>query len=99
MGNWFLKNLGDAMLAQDGLDQIEALFQSTYTEAGRPNDMALFIRHESEGRLHCDVLVYFSPAASAVARAVDAKRSARPSRDGLSLFAGSEMSWPMLFPK
>jgi len=85
------------MLASETLGQIEVLFRSEYAKAGRPNDMALFIRHESEGRLHCDVLLYFSPAASNVARAVDSHLCTRPSRDGLSLVVGNKGSWSVLF--
>jgi len=87
------------MLAPDVLSEIEALFRSEYAKAGHPYAMAMFLRHESEGRLHCDVLVYFSPAASAVARAVNAKPCARPTRDSLSLVVGTEESWAALFPK
>lgn len=98
MSIWFTKNLGDAMLAWESLDQIEELFLSVYGNAASPNDVAVFIRHESEGRLHCDVQAYFSPNSVVVAREVDADPCERPSLDGLSLFVGSEDSWLALFP-
>ena len=99
MSGWFSKNLGDAMLASDPLYRIEGLFSPEYARAGSPADMAVFMRHESEGRLHCEIKAYFSPAAAVVAKAVDADPCARPSRDGLSLLAGSMESWPALFPE
>ncbi len=96
---WFSKNLGDAMLACEPLGHIEQRFLSVWATADSPDGMAAFIRHESEGRLHCEVKVYFSPASVAVAREVDAEPCARPSPDGLSLFVGSEESWLELFPE
>ena len=59
---WFKKDLGDAMLAGEALVQLEACFQSTYPQ-GRSDKIAIFIRHESEGHLHCEVKAYFSPDA------------------------------------
>jgi hypothetical protein len=99
MSGWFSKNLGDAMLASESLDHIETLFLSEYEKAARPGGMAVFVRHESEGHLHCVVKAYFSPAAVAVAGAVDADPCARPSLDGLSLLAGAKGSWLILFPE
>ena len=99
MKNWFVKNLGDAMLAGDQQDRITELFLSAYSEAGSPEEMAAFIRHESEGRLHCEVKIYFSPKSIAVAREVDAEPCERPSPDGLSILAGSQDSWEVLFPE
>jgi hypothetical protein len=96
---WFLKNLGDGMLASEPLDHLEELFLSEYTKADCPKEMAAFLRHESEGRLHCEVKVYFSPASVDVAREVDAEPCERPSPDGLSLLVGSEDSWLALFPE
>jgi hypothetical protein len=60
--------------------------------------MAVFTRHESEGRLHCKVTAYFSPAAGEVARAFGAQPCAKPARAGLGLLAGDKLSWPVLFP-
>jgi hypothetical protein len=99
MGVWYTKNLGDAMLAQDDLDQIKELFLSTYGNYINSNDVAVFIRHESEGHLHCEVKAYFSPAMAMMARKVDADPCNRPSTDGLSLLVGSELSWLFLFPE
>jgi len=98
MSNWFTRNLGDAMLAAESLDHIKTLFLSEYEKANSPKEMAVFIRHESEGRLHCEVKVYFSPATTIVAEAVDAVPCKKPSSDGLSLLTGSEESWSDFFP-
>ncbi len=98
MSIWFKKNLGDAMLAGDSLEKIEAFFLSAYGKADSAKELAVFIRHESEGRLHCEVIAYFSPDSVIAAREFDADSCARPSRDGLSLLVGAADSWLVFFP-
>ena len=98
-GVWFSKNLGDAMWSWESLSQIEEVFTSAYTQADNPEEMALFTRHESEGRLHCEVVAYFSPASVAIAKEFDAVPCARPSPHGLALLVGSENFWLELFPE
>jgi hypothetical protein len=88
MGRWFSKNLGDAMLAWKDQARIETLFKTAYAKAGKPEDMALYIRHESEGRLHCEVIVYLTPASIDVAREINATSCEKPSSHGLGLLLG-----------
>ena len=76
----------------------DAFRRAEYERAGRPPDMAVFVRQESEGRLHCEVRAYFSPAAARVARALDAAPCNRPVPAGLDLLAGTPESWRALFP-
>lgn len=97
MNDWFCKHLGDGILAAAPLGRIEDLFRAEYARTGAPKDMALFVRQLSAGRLHCEVSVYFSPAAAAVARAVEAAPCGRPARNGLSLLAGADDCWAVLF--
>ena len=97
MSEWFTSNLGDAMLAGEALEHIKTLFMSAYAKSNGSNEMAIFVRHESEGRLHCEVLVYFSPATAQVAEAVDAIACNQPAPLGLGLLAGSEDAWSVLF--
>ena len=98
MNPWFYKNLGDAMMAFEALGDIENQFHSTYRVDPCPKEVAVFIRYNSEGHLHCQVEVYFSPASVALARALDADPCTRPSTSGLNLLLGSEGSWSALFP-
>ena len=88
MNSWFSKNLGDAMLATEDLADVNRLFRATHARLGQPKDMALYIRHESKGNLHCEVIVYLSPASVDVAREIDADTCERPSPDDLGLLAG-----------
>jgi len=87
------------MTASMPSSEIEEAFQARFLAAGRPAEMAVFTRPESEGRLHCEIMAYFSPAAAAVATAFDAQPCAKPVRAGLSLLAGTESSWLALFPE
>ena len=99
MSTWFTSNLGDAMLAAESLDQIKALFLSEYKKSDSPKKMAIFVRHESEGRLHCEVKVYFSPATAIVAKAVNAISCNKPVANDLGLLVGSKESWSVFFPE
>ncbi|MCP4340089.1 MAG: hypothetical protein GY799_14665 [Desulfobulbaceae bacterium] len=99
MNCWFTSNLGDAMLAGESLEHIKELFLAEYEMNDSRKEWALFIRHESEGRLHCEVKVYFSPATVIVAKTVNATPCNKPSSDGLGLLVGSEKSWSILFPE
>lgn len=98
MDPWFTMSLGDATLALEPLDRLEAQFLSTYGAAGGPPEAAVFFRHESEGHLHCDLRVYLSPATEALARSLGADPCGRPSPQDLSLLAGPPEAWRCLFP-
>jgi hypothetical protein len=99
MKNWFSINLGDAMLAYDQQDRIKQRVLSAYADAGSPDEMAAFTRHESEGRLHCEVKIYFSPMLVDVAKEVRAEPCEKPSPDDLSMLAGAQNSRLVLFPE
>jgi hypothetical protein len=99
MADWYSRNLGDPMLVDPTLEELSAYFQQVFVRAGGPREMAVFTRLESEGRLHCEVIAYFSPAADEVARAFDADPCEKPAQTGLGLLAGDEGSWLVLFPE
>lgn len=98
MSTWFTSNLGDAMLAGEPLDHIKMHFLSVYESVSDSRELAMFMRHESEGRLHCAVKIYSPPMAEDVAKAVGAIACRKPASEGLSLVAGSEESWSVFFP-
>lgn len=87
------------MLAGESLAQLETLFVSTYDKSGITGKMAIFVRHESEGRLHCEVKAYFPPDAIALAKTIEADPCAKPTRHGLSLLVGPEDAWQAFFPE
>lgn len=99
MDNWYTLSLGDGVLAGGPSTEIQDLFQRLFADAGNPPDMAVFTRAESEGRLYCEVIAYFSPAAVDVAKAFDARPCVKPVRAGLGLLAGDERAWSILFPE
>lgn len=79
--------------------EIEETFARLFPAATRSPEMAIFTRPESEGRLHCEVIAYFSPASEKLAGKFDAESCEKPARAGLTLLAGDEASWSALFPE
>lgn len=94
---WFSIPLGDGMMAPTQSAEIEEIFLPLFESAGKPVDMAVFTRNESEGRLHCEVIAYFSPAAAEVAKAFDAEPCEKPARGELGLLVGEKGAWSVLF--
>jgi len=99
MDNWYSINLGDGIMAVTPSDEIKEIFLQSFNAAGRSPDMAVFTRYEAEGRLQCDVIAYFSPAAADVAKVFDTEPCEKPAPEGLGLLAGDESSWSVLFPE
>ena len=99
MDHWYSVSLGDGVIAGGPSSEIEERFQSLFTAAGKPPEMAVVTRPESEHRMYCEVIAYFSPAAADVAKAFGARPCVKPLRAGLQLLAGEEQSWIVLFPE
>jgi len=96
---WFSKNLGDGLTAAEPLAEIESRFGAMPAPAAGGHDAAVFMRYESEGRLHCEVKAYFSPACAALAGEFGATPCARPAPASLTLLAGDAAAWAALFPE
>jgi len=96
--SWHSLNLGDALLATQALERIRQLFQAEYEHSSASRDMALFMRHESEGRLHCEVIVYFPPSSTALAHTLGASACTAPAPQDLGLLAGNDGAWRIWFP-
>jgi hypothetical protein len=99
MDTWFSMSLGDAIYGDTALEKIGAYVKQVFARAGDPPDMAVFTRLESEGRLHCEMVVYFSPAACQAAEIFESDPCEKPVRTGLDLFAGNPDCWAVLFPE
>lgn len=99
MNSWYALSLGDGVVAGGPSAEIEERFMPFFAAAGKPLEMAVFTRPESENRLYCEVMAYFSPASADVAKECGAHPCAKPERPGLRLLAGDEQSWSILFPE
>lgn len=85
---WFCRSLGDGLLATVPLNEIQHAFTQLYPGA-IPPDTAVFLRHRLEG-MHCEVTVFFSPGAVALARQFGAHRCYRPAAEDVELLIGSD---------
>lgn len=85
---WYRLNLGAADFADAAKERIASQVRSDWEAAGHPHELAAYTRHESEGRLHCELIVYFSPAAANTARRLGATPCAAPGPWDLAHLAG-----------
>ncbi len=99
MDYWYELSLGDGITSVTPSDEVAQSFQAFFAAAGSPSDMAVFTHLDSEDRLHCELIAYFSPRAHEVAQAFQAQPCAKPVRVGLKLLAGDPQCWFVLFPE
>jgi len=92
--SWYRLDLGAADLADADAEEVAASVEAAWRAAGCPPDFAAFGRHESDGRLHCHRVVYFSPAATDVARQLGARACHDPGPWDLSRLAGAKPESP-----
>jgi hypothetical protein len=97
MDYWYSVSLGDGITSVTPSDEVAQSFQAFFVADGSPSDMAVFTRLDSEDRLHCELIAYFSPAAREVAKVFEAQPCAKPIRAGLKLLAGDPQCWSVLF--
>jgi hypothetical protein len=88
MPGWHSLPLGDALTAELPIARVKEAFDAEFATRDRPGDASVFARYESEGRLHCEVTVFFSPGARDLACRFGAKPCAAPVREGLELLCG-----------
>lgn len=88
MPHWFSLALGDGVLAFEPKEALREQFPAAFDAAGRPAHMAVFTRHELEGRLQCEVIAYFTPAASVLAQQMGARPCEQPAPGELDLLVG-----------
>ncbi len=95
---WYRLVLEDALTAWDEVETLREDCQAAWRAATEPDGMAVFLRHESEGQLHCRAVLYFTPGAAALAQRYAARVCVRPQGAGLSLLAGSPAAERLLSP-
>lgn len=87
--SWYKLNFGPADLVDQAcIAAVTAVVDAAWRHVGRPASLAAFTRHESEGRLHCELVVYFGPDAAFVAQQLGARPCEDPGPYDLSLLAG-----------
>ncbi|MBX3038298.1 MAG: hypothetical protein KF758_15405 [Anaerolineales bacterium] len=96
---WHSLDLGDAIMANEPMEQIRKAFEEFAQKNDVAPELAIFTRNDSEGRLHCQVTAYFSPATIQIAKLFDATPCEKPNKDNLDLLAGDKICWEVLFPE
>lgn len=86
--SWHRLDLGDALLAQPRVAEIDRQAHEAYEAAGRPAGWAAYLSQVS-GDVHCRASVYFSPTARELARRLGAEPCAAPLQRP-SLLAGND---------
>lgn len=97
---WYSLYLGDGVAAYRPTIQISDAFFQYIMRVGHRPEAAIFngTRRSDDGRRH--IILYFSPAASAFAKAVKGSEPCeKPHREGLALQAGDARAWELLFPE
>ena len=92
MNTWYSRDVGDGDAAYE---PVRKTFETFFTAASLPKDMALFSCFDVERNV---VRVYLSPACHSVALAIGAKSCDKPNPKGLSLLYGHSDAWKLLFP-
>lgn len=99
MDYWYCKNLGDPQLLVNTLSELQQQLAQAQAQPGSEWEgrAGVFFVHESVGRLHCELVVYFSPAWSVFAKRYGARPCLQPQRQDLSLLHGDRDVWSRLF--
>lgn len=87
---WYRLNLGAADFAGAAKERIASQVRRDWEAAGHPHELAAYTRHESEGRLHCELIVYFTPATALTALRLGADPCTMPGPHDLALLAGGK---------
>lgn len=87
---WYRLDLGDALLAEIEIAEIQEQARAEFERLGRPPDWAVYLAHVS-GDLHCSAQLFFSPAAAAMARGLHARPCVAPASKDRGLLAGRDV--------
>jgi hypothetical protein len=98
LSSWYSLSLGDAVTAVVPGAALEEQGRAMFVAQGQPANFAVFKRLETAS-LHCELTLYFSPAAAAIANRSGARPCAPPARQGLELVVGDARAWTTLLPQ
>ncbi|MFE8070967.1 hypothetical protein QQM79_07895 [Marinobacteraceae bacterium S3BR75-40.1] len=88
MDSWFQLHLGDGIMAQVPCQTIREAYARARLEQALPESHVIYIRHDNEGGLQCEVTVYFPPSLEKLARQFHASPCPPPHKVGLEILAG-----------
>lgn len=96
MSTWYSKDLGDGVAAFGPSSKIQEAFMELSKAGEYSHDIAVFSIYDLKKNV---VSVYFTPSASLLATAFDAKPCEKPTpEDGFALLVGDARSWEIHFP-
>ena len=96
MDTWYCKDLGDGVAAFGPSSKIQEAFLELAKAGAYSHDLAVFSRYALRKNV---VTVYFTPSASLLATAFDAKPCDKPDpKEGFALLVGDARSWEIHFP-
>ena len=94
---WHSLALGSGADASTQKSKIQNAFYLAFVSIGGPPDMAMFSATDAVAGAK-GITLYFSPAATAFAKTVNAAPCEKPAIKGLFLMAGEKRCWATLFP-
>ncbi len=89
MTRWYAVQMGDALLAQPRLAELERELTALYEEAGKPSQLAAFYRHENHG-MHCQLVVFITAGFQELAGLDGAVPCSPPEFADMSFLAGKQ---------
>lgn len=89
MTQWYSINMGDALLAQPRLSELEHHLTELYEQADERAHLAACYRHENHG-MHCHLVVFITAGFQALARLEGATRCNPPDPADISFLAGDQ---------
>ncbi len=95
MSGWFCKNLGHGEQAYGPITKVHDAFFALSLTGTDSMAVAVFSRDDVGSDT---TIIYFSPEAASLAHIVEAAPCTKPIRQGLSLLAGDDRCWGVLFP-
>lgn len=85
---WFIVNLGDALISQSTLSAHQYHLTKVYQQAGSPENLLAVFKHESQD-LHCHIKLFLTSEFQELAMLDGAVRCVKPNFSCTSYLAGN----------